>query len=241
MAAAAHAQPHPGVALSWSHCFGEGTGTANRAFACDTNAGVEELVGSFVLGADMANVSGNEIVINVSTAYPYAYADMPGPPSGPPLPEWWKFMNAGTCRQAALTVMFAADPANVTCQDWGQGQQVGLLGAYQIDFLGPGTARILIGESVPPASLQTLHAGIEYYSFTLRISHAKTVGTGACAGCGTPVFLALNRVRVATPTGTDDRVMSGPVDGCCSDLVSWNVAPVPTRSSSWGAVKALYR
>src|SRR5436190_20843571 len=44
-----HSQPHPGVALRWNHCFGEGTGAIVRSFACDTNAGLEELVGSFAV------------------------------------------------------------------------------------------------------------------------------------------------------------------------------------------------
>src|SRR6185369_12251151 len=116
------AQPYPGVALRWSHCFGEGTGLATRTFACDTNAGSEELIGSFALGGDMADVSGNEIVVDVFTGYPYVR--MPVPPSGGgPLPEWWKFKNTGTCRQTALTTAFVADAANVVCQDWALGQQ----------------------------------------------------------------------------------------------------------------------
>jgi hypothetical protein len=87
IAAAAHAQPSAGLALSWNHCFGEGVGASVRSFACDTNAGFEELIGSFVLGTDLVNVSGNEIVISVSTSFPYV--TMPVPPSGAPLPEWW--------------------------------------------------------------------------------------------------------------------------------------------------------
>jgi len=238
-AAPLHAQPHPGVALSWNHCFGEGTGIQNRSFACDTNVGFEELIGSFAIGEDMLNVSGNEIVVDASTASPYAY--MPLPPNGPPLPEWWKFKNAGTCRQTSLFTIFVADPANVVCQDWGAGAQVGGLAAYNIDFRGTGTARILAAVAVPPTALQALHPGNEYYSFTLRIRNDKTVGAGACAGCGTAIYLTFNRINVTTDVPANNRTYAGPLDGTSSDLVSWNVSPVPTRTTTWGAVKSLYR
>src|SRR5580765_3700898 len=203
--APAHAQPYPGVALRWNHCFGEGTGASVRSFACDTNAGFDELVGSFSLYQDMAEVSGNEIVVYVSTYPPYVY-----PLSGGPLPEWWKLKNAGTCRQPSLSANFTADPANVVCQDWGGGAQVGGLAAYQIDGGGPGTARILLAEAVPTTSLQSLTTGVEYYSFTLRIRHDKTVGTGACAGCGTPMYITLNSLKVTTHNNVNDWLLSGP-------------------------------
>jgi hypothetical protein len=240
-AAPAHAQPSPGIALRWNHCFGEGTGLANRIFACDTNAGFEELIGSFAIGGeDMLNVAGNEIVIDLSTACRFG-TTMPVPPSGGPLPEWWKFKNAGTCRQSALGITFAADPENVVCQDWGAGAQVGGIAAYNIDFLGPGTARVIAAVAVPPTALQALSPGNEYYSFTLRISHVKTVGTGACGGCGTPVCIAFNRINVVTDTPANDRTYSGPLNGYDSDFAMWNFSPVPTRAASWGAVKSLYR
>ena len=236
---AAHAHAAGGVALRWNHCYGEGTGLSTRAFACDTNSGFEELIGSFAIAEDMVNVSGNEIVVDISTASPYAY--MPVPPSGPPLPEWWKFRNAGTCRQNALSVAFVADPGNVVCQDWGQGGQVGGIGAYNIDFRGPGTARILIAEAVPMSALQSLSAGTEYYSFTLRIAHIKTVGTGACGGCGTPLYISINSIYVTTDTPDNDRLYSGPLNGADSNFALWNGLPVPVRASSWGALKSRYR
>jgi hypothetical protein len=235
-AAPAHTQHYPGVALRWNHCFGEGTGLFNRTFACDTNVGFEELIGSFAIGEDMLNVSGNEIVIDVFTG-----ATLPIPPTSGPLPEWWMFRNPGTCRQAALGILFAADPGDVVCQDWGAGVQVGALGAYIIDFRGPGTARIKAGVAVPPDAVQALHPGNEYYSFTLRIRHDKTVGTGSCAGCRTQMFLAFIGIRVTTPTTADDRFYAGPINGTDSDYVSWGSSPVPVRAASWGAVKLLYR
>ena len=237
-AASAHAQPF-GVALRWNHCFGEGSGVASKNFACDTNSGFEELIGSFAIGENMVNVSANEIVVEVTTAYPYW--GQPGLPTPPPLPEWWKFRNAGTCRQFALTGVFAADAANAVCQDWGAGLEIGGLGAYAIDYYGQGTARIAISVAVPADAMQSLSAAIEYYSFTLRISHAKTVGTGACGGCTTPLYLVFNRINVVTDTLANNRLYAGPLNGTDSNFASWNLSPVPTRSATWGVLKSLYR
>lgn len=56
-----------GVNLRWSNCLGDG-GTFNRNFACDTNAGSHVLVGSFELGQDMLQVSGQECFIEFAVA-----------------------------------------------------------------------------------------------------------------------------------------------------------------------------
>jgi len=234
-------QPYPGVALRWSHCFGEGTGFSNRSFACDTNSGVDVLVGSFVLREDLPSVSGCEITIDFNTAGPPPDMD-PFPPPGPPLSDWWMFKSAGTCRQTALTASFVADPTNTVCLDWGAGQQVGGIGAYNIEAaLGQGKARLLIAVAVPPSALADLTAGTEYACVTVGINHIKTVGAGACAGCTTPMFITFNRANVVTPVAANNRLLTGPVNGYDADRVAWNTGVTATRATSWGALKSLYR
>jgi hypothetical protein len=236
---AAFAQ-HPGVALRWSHCYGEGTGLLTRSFACDTNQGSEVLVGSFSLASDVPDASGNEIVVDLYDYFTDYFTPLPGTPT--PLPEWWKFRNVGTCRQTALGLSLVADPANAVCQDWGQGEQVGAIGAYTIEStLGTGRARIVMAVAVPPTSLRSLVAGVEYFSFNLVIRHDKTVGTGACAGCGAFMYITLSSVRVTTSDPYTFYQLSGPLNGADSDFVTWNQLPVPTRATSWGAVKSLFR
>jgi len=46
-----------GVNLRWSACFGDG-GTQNKPFACNVNTGVQTLVASFELGADLGQDVG---------------------------------------------------------------------------------------------------------------------------------------------------------------------------------------
>jgi hypothetical protein len=233
------AQPS-GVALRWNHCFGEGTGVFNRSFACDTNSGVETLVGSFALAIDMASVSGSEITIDFNTAPP-PHLD-PFPPPGPVVPEWWRLRQPGTCRQNAMTASFVADPGNTVCQDWGAGQQVGGIGAYNIEGpLGQGRARLLMAVAVPQTALANLSGGTEYAVVTVQISHTKTVGTGACAGCGAPMFITLSRVNVVTPTAGENRLLSGPLDQINADRVTWNAGVTATRATSWATLKSLYR
>ena len=227
-----------GVALRWNHCFGEGTGLRSRSFACDSNAGLEELVGSFVLWTDLAGVIGNQIVLDFSTTPPFLFVP---PPPGPPLPEWWKFRAAGTCRQNALSASFLPDPDNLTCRDWGGGQQVGAIASYQIETLGQGRARLLMGVAVPVGFEAALTAGIEYASFTVRIRHDKTVGTGACAGCQLPMFIAINRIDVVTPDPLSTIRLGGPVNGTDADRVSWNADVTASRSRTWAALKSIFR
>src|SRR5262245_4303275 len=71
--------PLPARALStlnlrWDACIGDG-GVSNKSFACNTNTGVNTLVGSWVSHLDLQNVTGNQVVVDLG-----AYA--------PPLPAW---------------------------------------------------------------------------------------------------------------------------------------------------------
>jgi hypothetical protein len=89
LAASAHAATTPpGVNLRWDSCYADG-GVINKTFACDTNTGSERLVMSFVLDADMLDVSGQEIRVFIKSV-------------NPTLPSWWALKNAGTCRVTSL-------------------------------------------------------------------------------------------------------------------------------------------
>jgi len=229
-----------GLFLRWNKCYGDG-GAPNRTFACDINSGFELLAGGFALGTDLAQVSGNEVVIDLAS-------------SGSALPAWWQLKNAGTCRQPAMNMNFVYDPAQIVCVDWAQGSSAGGLGAYGIGARGPNTARIVAAIAVAPSQLQDLSGGEEYFAFNILISHTKTVGSGACAGCTTPVCLVLASINVTTPVLANNRKLSGPGNGVDSDFVTWQggagvvvggaigcPAATPTVRGTWGSVKSLYR
>lgn len=232
----AHAAP--GANLTWSRCYGEGVGTQNRAFACDTNAGSEVLVVSFVLPSPLAQVSGNEFVIDLIS-------------QDDPLPTWWEFKNPGTCRQTSLSMNLFENPADVVCTDWQQGLSSGGIGSYAssqgtISLEFPTRhRRLTIALAVPLTGLQDLIEDTEYFACNIHVDHAKTVGTGACGGCAGSVCLVLNHFRATTTAiGNDVNLFGGSTPG--SNMAQWqgtgaDCLLVPVQNRSWGQVKALYR
>ena len=238
--AAVPAHAARGLNLTWSRCHGEGVGTQNRTFACDTNAGSEVLVGSFVLDQPLAQVSGNEAIIHLIS-------------QDDPLPAWWDMKNAGTCRQTSLAINTTEDPSDVVCADWARGNSVGGIGSYSINppftSIDPSLTsrcRVLqIALAVAPSDLQDLQPDIEYFSFNVVIDHAKTVGTGACGGCSSAVCLVFNSIKVTTPVLENNiYFFGGTTPG--SDMAHWqgtgaDCALVPVKSKTWGEVKAMYR
>src|SRR5262245_30429149 len=91
-----------GLNLRWNFCFGDG-GVVNKTFACTSNSlANNNASGTFVLDADLANVSGTEVVIDLAS-------------TDAVLPAWWQFKNAGTCRQ--LNSGYAVNLAGASCPD----------------------------------------------------------------------------------------------------------------------------
>jgi hypothetical protein len=233
------AAANPGVGIRWSACLSDG-GTLNKAFACNANTGGSQIIGTFELGADLGSTSGEEIIIDLASA-------------STPLPDWWGFFNAGTCRQGALAISPAAPLTAANCLDWAGGLATAGIGAYQIGKRGPNTARIVAASAVPPASLQDLTSATEYFSFALSITNVKTVGTGACAGCLDPVCIVFNSLNMTTPILANNVKLTGPSNGTDSNYCTWQggagvvtpggsgcPAATPTKNATWGQVKALY-
>jgi hypothetical protein len=247
----------PGVNLRWEACHGDG-GTANRTFACDTNSGSERLVGTFVLSTDLLDVSGFDAFVEVASA-------------ATTLPVWWQFYEPGTCRTTSLRLGLLPPAGSVTCQDWSGGLQGGGIGLYSIGTPTANRARIRVVGAVPAADVRDLSTGVEYFAFSLEITHAKTVGSTACAGCPEPVCIAFAGVQLLTPQSTVHSELFGAAGGAGSDVVTWQQGTVPeyeshftpgeqpckfygfsstltcaagvtsSRQPTWGAIKSLYR
>jgi hypothetical protein len=224
-----------GVNLSWDNCFGD-AGTQNKSFACDTNTGSDVLVCSFELAQEVLQASGQEAVIDlIATASK--------------LPAWWEFKNAGTCRQLSLTMNTVLSPTAVACTDWPSGQSIALILSYGMGYSGPTSATLKISTVVGNQALADLIPGTEYFVCNVVISHAKTVGTGACAGCSVPVCL-LFYDQIMIPGPANDVLLEGPAHDN-SSFATWQGPtgpapygcpyPLPTQRSTWGAVKSLYR
>jgi hypothetical protein len=230
-----------GVNLSWTNCFGEGTGANNKTSACAVNTGTNLLVTSFVIDHDIAAVSGNELVVDFLS-------------QSATMPAWWDMKDAGTCRQLALGFNLTANAGDAVCVDWAQGQSAGGIGAYnntgiENTTINPSLStqwrRLKIAVAVPLAGLQDLVANTEYFSCNITVNNTKTTGAGSCAGCTEPICIVFNSLKVTTNSGAGDFTIGAPTSPG-TNIVTWqgvgpNCQAVPTKNATWGAVKALYR
>lgn len=232
---ASMASAQGGLNFSWSDC---GTfGTQDRAFACNVNTGSDIGVGSYVVPVDVAAATANEIVIDLQA-------------DAGTLPAWWQF---NSCRTGSLQ-MSADFSALSNCVDyWGaHGGGSGGLGSYQEGFGGPNRARIVGVFAVSPANAGPITtAEGEVYSFRLIINHQKTVGTGACGGCSTPVGLVLNEIKVTQPVlaaqgaGGGDVRINNALNRQFVTTQGGGTLNLPGATSNhkatWGSIKSLYR
>jgi len=209
------------VNLAWSDC---GTnGTANRTFACNTNTGTPGiLVGSYTSFVNLDSLNGNEIVIELQTT------------SVGLVSPWWQVKNYtdGTvgCRNGASSMSFDFTGGPFNCFDYWNGQALGGFGIIR-EPATPNRQRVLGVCAVGLSQAHALDANTETYSFKLTINNTKTTGTGACAGCADG-NVAAPMDRSMETLGTFAQ-MNGGVPGA--------PGPTPTKNTSWGAVKSLYR
>jgi hypothetical protein len=239
--------------MRWDQCYGDG-GVSNKNFACDTNNGSETLVLSFKPPTDLDQVNGNEITLELRA------------PSAV-LPAWWAFKNTGTCRSTSLSVNPAISASSAACLDEFAGLAISGIGAYNIGYGGGAGAQLRIAEAVPASALATLTGDQEYFALNIVITHSKTVGTGSCAGCLTPVCLLFNEMKITRGGPDFDVTLTDPFatnswvttwqggtpsvyytpetrcGGSC-EYKGWHIGcylPTPAHSPTWGAIKSMYR
>jgi len=224
-----------GVNLSWDACTPEG-GVQNKTFACNTNLGSRTMFGSFVLASDSPHAVGIVARVDITAA-----ADS--------LPAWWRFDGPNLCRVGlSSSFSFVSDP-NTDCVDPWSGQATGATAAYytfwtspQVPGGNPATAQPLLICAVRIESAVALSAGTEYYGFKLTLSSTKTVGSGACAGCSTPVCITLSEVEV---DGSDNstQAVTAPI---VASTVTWQSAgqcpgSFSSQNVSWGQIRSVLR
>ena len=243
------------IRLAWNNCDGAG-GLHEIAFDCNTNSNTQAhtLVASFTAPPGITAYISNQATILVR-------------PQTAVLPDWWQMNASGQCRSiggAVASADFTTGPFG--CTDvWGGLASAGF-GFTNVVDQRPGWARMVVGAGSSIGNTVPLIEGQEYYAFKVVILNNKTVGTGSCAGCSTPVALVLQDILVVQPSGTpggnvdlgtrpgeiSDRSVAGwqcpaAVQVYCGDThigcyVS-DLAPTcstPTQRSTWGMIKAIY-
>ena len=200
-----------GVNIRWSKCYSDG-GTLNKTFTCSGNTGSQTAVLAFKLDHTKTNVSGIEVYLALSS-------------TNATMPAWW-LLNTGGCRgsspgqSSSLSGNSALPAGSVNCVDWSGGQAAGGLAAYIVGGVAPNQARITLGWAVAPGNERTFNPGQEYFVCNLVLNNNKTVGTGACGGCTTPVVIFLEGMILATPTNVNETV-NLPSNEPQSQWVTW--------------------
>ena len=226
------------VNLAWNDC---GTfGTALRTFDCASNLGTHELVGSYTSYVNLDSLNGNEIVLDMQT-------------SGSSL-SWWQIRNytdgtlgcrGGAVAGASIGFDFTSGPAS--CRDYWSGRALGGMGAIR-NYTSNNRQRILGVCAVGLSQAGPLESGVETYSFRIIINNTKTVGTGACTGCSDGALLLLTSITCTQNPGVEaaDPEPEKKMETLGTFASFQYVLPgapgiMPTRKTTWGAVKSLYR
>jgi hypothetical protein len=244
--AAGSASAQTGINLAWSDCGS--SGTVDKTFACATNTGApESLFGSFYTPSQLDHFISVEGVIDIISQVST-------------LPNWWNFRSSAPagCRNGASSVNgdFGLN-SNCDGTNWSAIPSGGPTFTYpfpvnstqSVSSLADSLrhARIKVVLAVPGASETVIVPNTHYYAFKLNITHAKTVGTGSCAGCAEVMCLVLNQIRIVQPAGSP----GGNIDVTTPNInttCTWQGGPgaatcnlVPARRTTWGQVKGLYR
>lgn len=244
------------LSLSWDRCFSDGN-VHNKTFACNTNEGVEHLVGSYRLDEALPQVVGAEFFLDIVAQ------------GGVTLPNYWQHHNTGTCRMSSLLVRPEPSSALVHCLDLWNGRAAGGLAAYRTWTSinpppSPDRARAFLVFGVPEADQYTAPAGEDVFLFDLQINHARTIGSPVCAGCDVPMCLTFTSLNLTRAAGmTNLRLPNGNTQGWKATVV-WQGAqgaattvtcnrfgicefgsicaiPTPVQNRTWGTLKSLYR
>ncbi len=234
-----------GIDLTWgAGCWPDGAATL-ETFACNANTGNSRYTGSFILDQDMPLFAALIGIVDLQSASPV-------------LPAWWQLSDQSPrgCRMGSISVSADFLSAPGGCADPWLGQAIGGLAAWQTqyspppppgDVPAPNRARLKIGLILADAN--PLVAGREYYAFTTTIDHAKSVGTGSCAGCATPATIVLNMIETQGVDFSTYRVveraqLTNPIANSCifwQSPVGGGCGATPARNPTWGQVKSLYR
>lgn len=219
--------------LTWDDCA-QGAASSNKAFACNTNTGADELICAFTMPQAANNIVSIEAVVDMQ------HADAT-------LPDWWR-MDTGGCRAGSELLVSADFTGKTACADmWGTATRSAMVQGYSPGSPRNGTnqARIKVTAWVLPQDAVAIDGTSMYYAVRLIINHGLTVGTPSCAGCSEGSCLVLNSILIGRVSG-GDYFLQTPGAGD-ANWARWqggggaDCAAVPVRARAWGQLKSQYR
>lgn len=220
-----------GINLSWSDC---GTfGVQGKTFTCTSNTlSGAIMVASAVAGVQMDQLNGQESEIDLQT-------------NAAALSNWWQLASGGCRGTTAIAASFDFTAGPFNCIDpWSGGASGGM--NYVPAFGGPNRGQIRTICAIPGTTGIT--ATDEYYFFKITLLGAKSTGNNSCAGCTDGACLVFESIKLTQPAGVGDYLLTTPIT---RQFVTWQAggagvtggcpAATPTKSTTWGSVKSLYR
>jgi hypothetical protein len=214
-----------GVNLTWGNkCYADGA-TVDQVWDCNSNTG--GVAGTLSLSFQTAASHPDFVAIGFY---------LEGMTEEAVVPDWWK-MSTGECRVNGTTMNTNFTALTTACTDLWAGLGGGGIGLYSDD-----TNRMHLNAAWAMADSITIDPNIEYLAAQFNFSRAKTVGTGACAGCDTKAIWSIYRLEIGFLSHPTE-MLTFPLANQC---VTWQTSTlsctlVPTRNTTWGQVKSLYR
>jgi len=228
--------PKPAIGWGYDLTYGVGcwaeTPASAWTFACDTNTG--------------------SVPITISASVPVAIPDLVGfqfridGEALTSLPDWWQLAGATACRSGALQLSadFSVAPQTACADPYGGLAAAGVTHFWTAlnnpVYRSQSRFELVASTSLPePVAVE---AGVEYYVSRLRVAYVKTVGPGACAGCGSRLTMAVMGVTALGAT-SGHYAVGRPNGNWCLTWQTGDVPceAVPARNATWGQVKSLYR
>lgn len=214
-----HAQ---GLQVAWDHCSSAGITT--KSFACNDDSGVDTIVVSILPDFNLPRV------VSIGVDGFVCFSDLS-------VPSWWQVLEPTNCRYGALSVV-AASPVS-ECGDSWQTDTAPVL--THLPFTVLNGLKFIATVRVTDASLaKDFVQGHEVELFRLALAHTGTVGPSACDGCSTAANIGFDYSHIFTADGQSLGWSRG-------RQVTWQDpemacrAITPTRSRTWGELKAIYR
>ena len=182
-----------GLNLSWGDAPPRGYSALH--FGCNSNAGADTLMVSFVSPHALDAFSGIEFSILAQA-------------QGDSLPPWWRFAAAelsaatsqGGCdRSLGTSIDFRGGP--FTGRDPWSSTSTSSAVVHLYPDRVPNRARIIGTATMPLGESGHIIPGVQYCAMKLILDHRNTVGPEACTGCGVPVCLRLDYLVLTQGNG----------------------------------------
>lgn len=221
----------PGHALD--DCPGSPSMAVDAVDACDATANTTHyMAASLVAPPGITRATSEDVFINLQVANPV-------------LDQYWH-LEAGGCRYGRLATVSNSFALwdQMSCADyWDPNANFG--GSNWVSGSGgPNRAQLEAIFAVPPTAAGPMTQGVEYY-LIWALFMGGYGGLAQCTDCHDPGCFVLNETVISQPAYVGDFFITNP---SIRQFVTWQggantncPTATPTRRSTWGEMKSLYR